>query len=105
MSGRRVCCTVKAKVKAQLLEQFLILKVMKRDEERTAKLSVNLKATMPANYTGCGKAISLCQLVAVVELLPALFAANPSFRAVRDGAVHKWHEARQGLVLVDLGEQ
>jgi hypothetical protein len=43
-------------------------------------------------------------LVGVVVLTPALFAANPSLRVVRAGVAYKWHEARQGLVLVPLRE-
>ncbi len=94
-----------AKLKAQLLEQFLIFKFMERDQGQPGKRCLNMKLTAPANYSNKGLAVSLCQFVGVVELTPALFAANPGLRVVRAGASYKWDEARQGLVLVDLQEQ
>jgi hypothetical protein len=95
-----------AKLKAQLLEQFLIFNFMERDQGQPGKKRcLNMKLTAPAIYSASGTSVSLCQFVGVVELTPALFAANPGLRVVRAGASYKWDEARQGLVLVDLQEQ
>jgi hypothetical protein len=93
-----------AKLKAQLLERFVIIKIMQRDQQRepSSTQCINVKVTTPANHAAVGAAVSLCQHVAVVALEPSLFALNPALRVVRGGVAYKWDVARQGLVLDQL---